>query len=252
MKHLTKQILSMLAVICLLAGVSGVFFMDAHASTDWMNSSLDGGMQRLYGRINEVYGSEAVDLYKKAVLTGDYYYYRQHVGCWKPVCQDTKVMGKIEGCISQPALIWEQAAHSFMGKYATVQDFLDRLAETGYTVDNYTDNPVVSYPALKKNLSQPTHKALATLPYRTWVDGVYNIGDANPYASASAAPASTTNTAAAESLKSYKGNTAEFNAYYYYVNYADLQNAFGTNGDLLKQHYTQYGKVEGRIANKLK
>ncbi|SFC60797.1 hypothetical protein [Butyrivibrio sp. YAB3001] len=53
---------------------------------------------------------------------------------------------------------------------------------------------------------------------------------------------------AVEALKSYKGNTKEFNAYDYYINNADLQTAFGADGDALLKHYKEYGKKEGRIA----
>lgn len=56
----------------------------------------------------------------------------------------------------------------------------------------------------------------------------------------------------AESLKSYTNNNAAFNAYYYYMNYADLRLAFGANPDALLQHYLTYGVKEGRIANKIK
>ena len=54
--------------------------------------------------------------------------------------------------------------------------------------------------------------------------------------------------AALEALKTYKGNTSEFNAYSYYVNNADLQTAIGLDGDKLLEHYNKYGKTEGRIA----
>lgn len=57
---------------------------------------------------------------------------------------------------------------------------------------------------------------------------------------------------AATSLISYANNNAAFNAYYYYMNYADLRAAFGANPDALLQHYTTYGVKEGRIANRLK
>ena len=56
----------------------------------------------------------------------------------------------------------------------------------------------------------------------------------------------------ADVLKSYAGNNAEFNAYYYYANYSDLQAAYGKNGDALLAHYNAFGKNEKRIANKLK
>ncbi|MBQ9332759.1 MAG: hypothetical protein IJS12_00300 [Lachnospiraceae bacterium] len=58
--------------------------------------------------------------------------------------------------------------------------------------------------------------------------------------------------AAVENLKKYAGNTNEFNAYYYYVNYADLQNAFGPDGDKLLEHYNVFGKNEKRIATRFK
>ncbi len=57
-----------------------------------------------------------------------------------------------------------------------------------------------------------------------------------------------TESAEVEALKTYKGNTKEFNAYYYYENNADLQTAIGANGDALLKHYNEYGKKEGRIA----
>ncbi|WP_022763502.1 hypothetical protein [Butyrivibrio sp. WCD2001] len=67
-----------------------------------------------------------------------------------------------------------------------------------------------------------------------------------------AAAAADAKEAAISGLKNYSGNNAEFNALYYYSNYKDLQDAFGTNPDLLLAHYNQFGKNEGRIANKLK
>ncbi|WP_029231712.1 hypothetical protein [Butyrivibrio sp. VCB2006] len=57
---------------------------------------------------------------------------------------------------------------------------------------------------------------------------------------------------AAEVLKTYAGNDAEFNAYYYYVNYPDLQAAFGKDADALKKHWNTFGKQELRTANKIK
>ncbi len=55
-------------------------------------------------------------------------------------------------------------------------------------------------------------------------------------------------TDAVEALKTYKGNTKEFNAYTYYTNNADLQTAIGADGDKLLKHYKEYGKAEGRKA----
>ncbi len=65
-----------------------------------------------------------------------------------------------------------------------------------------------------------------------------------------AAPVATDPVATA--LLNYPNNNAAFNAYYYYMNYADLRTAFGANADALLQHYTTYGVKEGRVANKFK
>ena len=53
-----------------------------------------------------------------------------------------------------------------------------------------------------------------------------------------------------DSLATYSGNNAEFNAYYYYTNYIDLQIYVGASGDALLNHWNEYGKKEGRIANR--
>lgn len=55
----------------------------------------------------------------------------------------------------------------------------------------------------------------------------------------------------AEVLKSYSGNSADFNAYYYYVNYPDLQAAYGKDGDKLLEHYNAFGRKEGRVATRI-
>lgn len=49
-----------------------------------------------------------------------------------------------------------------------------------------------------------------------------------------------------EALKTASVNSSEFNAYYYYITYPDLQSAFGANADLLYVHWTTVGKAEGR------
>ena len=53
---------------------------------------------------------------------------------------------------------------------------------------------------------------------------------------------------AIEALKYYKGNSAVFNAYYYYMYNPDLQIAIGPNGDALMKHYLSNGIKEGRKA----
>jgi len=54
---------------------------------------------------------------------------------------------------------------------------------------------------------------------------------------------------AVEELKTYEGNTSEFNAYVYYINNFDLQLEIGAFGDELLEHYIEKGKAEGRIAS---
>ena len=71
---------------------------------------------------------------------------------------------------------------------------------------------------------------------------------ATAQAAAPAVATAVTSDKAVEALKTYKGNTKEFNAYAYYVNNVDLQTAIGANGDALLKHYNDYGKKEGRIA----
>ena len=55
-----------------------------------------------------------------------------------------------------------------------------------------------------------------------------------------------------DTLVSYAGNTTEFSAYYYFANYPDLQAAFGANPDALLKHWNEFGKSEGRIADRIK
>ena len=67
-------------------------------------------------------------------------------------------------------------------------------------------------------------------------------------ASATTATQTKAATDAVEALKTYKGNTKDFNAYTYYINNTDLQTAVGADGDKLLKHYNDFGKTEGRIA----
>ena len=52
-------------------------------------------------------------------------------------------------------------------------------------------------------------------------------------------------------LKWYANNNSEFNAYDYYMNYPDLQAAYGTDANGLFNHYYTNGKAEHRVANRL-
>ena len=67
-----------------------------------------------------------------------------------------------------------------------------------------------------------------------------------------AAAAAQSKEAAIASLKNFSGNTAEFNALYYYSNYQDLRDAYGADANKLLAHYNQFGKNEHRIANRYK
>ena len=51
-----------------------------------------------------------------------------------------------------------------------------------------------------------------------------------------------------EALRTYEGNTKDFNAYAYYMNNVDLQIEIGPDGDALLEHYIEQGKEDGRIA----
>lgn len=53
---------------------------------------------------------------------------------------------------------------------------------------------------------------------------------------------------AIEALKNASVNSAEFNAYVYFTNNADLQTAIGADANALYNHWQQYGKTEGRKA----
>ncbi len=69
-----------------------------------------------------------------------------------------------------------------------------------------------------------------------------------PSISVSAETVTTASAQEIEALKTASVNSAEFNAYFYYMTYTDLQAAFGANADLLYLHWTTVGKSEGRIA----
>lgn len=43
----------------------------------------------------------------------------------------------------------------------------------------------------------------------------------------------------------------EYNALFYYLNYEDLRNAYGTDANKLIEHWVVFGKKEGRVANRL-
>lgn len=69
-----------------------------------------------------------------------------------------------------------------------------------------------------------------------------------PMDQAKAETVSSATTQEIDALKTASVNSDEFNAYFYYMTYTDLQAAFGANADLLYLHWTTVGKSEGRIA----
>lgn len=69
-----------------------------------------------------------------------------------------------------------------------------------------------------------------------------------PMDQAKAETVSSATTKEIDALKTASVNSDEFNAYFYYMTYTDLQTAFGANADLLYLHWTTVGKSEGRIA----
>ena len=52
-------------------------------------------------------------------------------------------------------------------------------------------------------------------------------------------------------LKWYAYNNNQFNAYDYYMNYADMRDAFGLDANALYNHYYTTGQYEHRVANRL-
>ncbi|WP_026508002.1 hypothetical protein [Butyrivibrio sp. MC2013] len=60
-------------------------------------------------------------------------------------------------------------------------------------------------------------------------------------------------TALANATTVYQGvdYSSEYNALDYYLNYPDLQQAFGVDPFMLVRHYAVYGRWEGRIANRM-
>jgi len=70
---------------------------------------------------------------------------------------------------------------------------------------------------------------------------VLKAGAADPY------------TTLSKATRKYNGvdYSSEYNPLYYYLNYPDLQAAFGADGNKLIEHYVTLGKAEKRVANKL-
>ena len=107
--------------------------------------------------------------------------------------------------------------------------------------------------SLRKSKIETTLKSAVDRGYRACSKchpGSLDAASTSTTATTTTKAATTTTTAnsAVEALKNYKGNTKDFNAYTYYINNADLQTAFGADGDKLLKHFNEYGKAEGRKA----
>lgn len=94
--------------------------------------------------------------------------------------------------------------------------------------------------AIKRKIT--TFALVATMVMGVFASSNVTVNAANTTTTA------TVDTTKVEALKTYKGNTTEFNAYDYYMNNLDLQTAIGPDGDALLKHYNEYGKKEGRVA----
>ena len=184
--------------------------------------------------IESRYGAKAKAAYIEAVRTGDYYDFRTMTGWWGTA---EELDGEIYRDVGAPSKAQELETSTFgiLGKYATVQDYLAWCQKEGINPSD-TGRYHMDVALGKRPAAREITKAeyLAARKVRE---------------SAAQAPAPAAGSDQVEALKTYKGNTAEFNAYTYYTRYADLQTALGPNGDLLLKHYNECGKKENRKAN---
>jgi hypothetical protein len=228
MRQITKMIWPSIMTLVMLVCLCPSFF--THCDEYWENKAITNQSPRIV----QHYGQEALELWLQALETGDFYQYRKKTGYWKPSSTDPNIHPQ---WMVHSGQIIESDVCIYMGPYATKDMFLAECNKRGY-----------KYPEDYNRMSDD------------WIWG--RNPDADPknwpqitekqyLASLKQQPAAPTNTAAADSLKNFTGNNAEFNAYYYYTNYPDLQNAIGADGAKLLQHYNQYGKTEKRVASKL-
>jgi hypothetical protein len=192
----------------------------------------------VYANIERIYGTDAKNAYVNGVITGNYTQFRTLTGDWRPTNQLAGVNVKFDGSdfTNNPvntAQAYEATAYRLFGKYGTVADLFAYAAQYGYDLNDTSKyNEFTLNVTLWKTIPMPAKKtAPASQP------------------AAKAAP--TASDKKVEALKSYKGNDASFNAYYYYTNYSDLQSVFGADGKALKNHWNQFGQKEGRVANQL-
>ncbi|MBE5823929.1 MAG: hypothetical protein E7308_07640 [Butyrivibrio sp.] len=191
----------------------------------------------VYNNIEKIYGTDAKNAYINGVITGDYTQFRTAIGDWRPTNQLAGVNVKPDGSdyTNNPvgiAQAYEATAYRLFGKYGTVADLFAYAAQYGYDLNDTSKyNEFTLNVTLWKTIPMPAKKTA-------------------PVSQPATKTASAASNSKVEALKSYKGNTAEFNAYYYYMNYPDLQTAIGADGKALLKHYNEFGKAEGRVASK--
>ncbi len=208
-------------------------YMDSWGPCHTVNTTYAGAVKVpdwLTNKITEKYGAEAAKIYDQCVATGDYVPYRQYTGYWT----EHEVSRDFTGYATGPADIWEGGA-ILLGVYGTVQDYINWCNEHGYKPNDPEDKKRMTADCVYGRVAWPTH--ITKAQYQK-----------NHAAAAQAAANQAAAASQAEALKTYKGNTSEFNAYNYYSRYADLQAAIGPNGDALLKHYNEFGKAEGRNA----
>lgn len=196
----------------------------------------------LLDAIETEYGTDAKNAYVEGSKTGDWYQYRTITGFWQPVKYDPKIKAHAIPGIADPLYFLhngvtedEDFIYTMLGKYGTAADWIEICQQ--YNVQAFTTTGGNSdVEALLFGKMPMTYTKITKQQYL-----------ANHSAASMTATASSLDL---EGLKTYSGNTTEFNAYYYYTNYADLQSALGADGAKLLAHYNQYGKAEGRVANK--
>lgn len=194
--------------------------------------------------IRQDYGDDAVNAYIQGVVTGDYYQYRSITGFWQPTQLDPTLKSHAMSNKANPiwyitltsATMWESVIYDQLGPYATAADFVSLCQQYG-VAKPFASSGEGSYTEAVLFNGMPT-KA-------TWITKAQYLANHQN----TTAIANTSSNASVEELRTYSGNTSEFNAYTYYTRYADLQSAIGANGDALLKHWQAYGKAESRIAN---
>ena len=194
--------------------------------------------------IKEDYGEAAANAYIQGVISGDYYQYRSITGFWQPTQLDPTLKAHAMSNKANPIFYMqtpvtsrEAFVYDYLGPYGTMADYVAICQQ--YNVTAFSTE-------WKSGVDVYAQYVEGTMP-KTGTKITKQQYLAN-HSNATTVTATSSNSAV-EALKTYSGNTSEFNAYTYYMRYADLQSAVGANGDALLKHWQAYGKAEGRIAN---